>query len=197
MVAQATFFVHFQGPYAVLCGSRTIHVEALQTLIGLFEMYTFHLFLHQQAKKLSRGWIIYWKHFDIPIVRDKLAIISCQQSGIADAYVRFILSTWQKRVKEALVMHYTRHQCCEKWFTTFKCKVAVTFSRQFSWCTTKKRFTSVSPQSVRDHNIQQKKKSISSNKLLFWLHRASSLQAVFGFLLPSCVSNPPATCVTL
>lgn len=55
MVAQATFFVHFQGPYAVLFGSLAIHVEALQTLIGPFEMYTFHIFLHQQAKKLSRG----------------------------------------------------------------------------------------------------------------------------------------------
>lgn len=194
MVAQATFFVHFQGPYAVLCGSRTIHVEALQTLIGPFEMYTFHLFLHQQAKKLSRGWIIYWKRLDIPIVRDKLAIISCQQSGIGDAYVRFILSTWQKLVKEALVMHYTRHQCCEKWFTTFKCKVAVTFSRQFSWCTTKKDSP---PSHLNVCVTTTTKKSISSNKLLFWLHRASSLQAVFGFLLPSCVSNPPATCVTL
>lgn len=36
MVAQATFFVHFQGPYAVLLGSQAISVEALQTLKGPF-----------------------------------------------------------------------------------------------------------------------------------------------------------------
>lgn len=36
MAAQATFFIHFQGPYAVLLGSQTICVEALQTLKGPF-----------------------------------------------------------------------------------------------------------------------------------------------------------------
>lgn len=30
MAAQATFFVHFQGPYAVLLGSQAFSVEALQ-----------------------------------------------------------------------------------------------------------------------------------------------------------------------
>lgn len=34
MAAQATFFEHIQGPYAVLLGSQAIHVEALPTFKG-------------------------------------------------------------------------------------------------------------------------------------------------------------------
>lgn len=39
MAAQATLFVHFQGPYAVLLGCQAFHVEALQALKGPFSFF--------------------------------------------------------------------------------------------------------------------------------------------------------------
>lgn len=54
MAAQATFFIHFQGPYAVLLGSQAICVEALQILKGPFRCVLSTYFCIAMQKKFPR-----------------------------------------------------------------------------------------------------------------------------------------------